>query len=115
MAKSKRDKGSPCDFDKIVKKVLDEHFPRIEQLTSQQKEALEAIFLRKQDTFAILPTGHGKSLIFEMAPFVSREIGVFDSHFSQKDVVIVISPLIAIMELHISILRAAGFAVCGLH
>ena len=47
-------------------KELDLAFPLIEE----QKTALKA-FLCKNDVFAVLPTGYGKSLIYRIAPVVA--------------------------------------------
>jgi len=39
-------------------------------LKEEQKTALES-FLCKKDVFAVLPTGYGKSLIYQLAPLVA--------------------------------------------
>ena len=49
------------------------------------------IFLSGYDTFAVLPTGHGKSLIYQMAALISKE--------KQADpVIFVVSPLNALIR-----------------
>ena len=50
-------------FEDILSLVLENRFPDIEQLSDKQNEALFGI-LNREDVFAILPTGHGKSIIF---------------------------------------------------
>ena len=40
-------------------------------LKEEQKTALES-FLCKKDVFAVLPTGYGKSLIYQLAPLVAK-------------------------------------------
>ena len=110
-------------LQQAVENALKSHFPKIKELTSQQLEISKAIFLRKQDVFAILPTGHGKSLPFQIAPFIARELGQNASlqqeeeahyhSFKEKD--IVISPLLAIMDLQVKALNKAGIPACSLH
>ena len=39
-------------------------------LRVKQKEAIRNIVLLKKDTLIILPTGFGKSLIYQLLPFV---------------------------------------------
>ena len=56
-------------------------------LKSEQKEALE-LLLRGKDVFCVLPTGFGKSLIYQM--FVH---GKSSSSSVQRPTVIVISPV----------------------
>ena len=58
------------DFDKWIFKeiltfVLNEHFPEVESLTEQQMKAL-FVALNRKVVFAILPTRHGKSMIFQL-------------------------------------------------
>ena len=103
-------------LQRAVENALTSHFPTIKELTSQQQEIITAIFLRRQDVFAILPTGHGKSLPFFVAPVIAKELGRnADQSFKNKDIVIVISPLLAIMELQVKALNAAGIPACFLN
>ena len=44
-------------------------------LKEEQKTALES-FLCKKDVFAVLPTGYGKSLIYQLAPLVAKRMGL---------------------------------------
>ena len=72
-------------------------------LSSHQKEALQSV-LAERDTFVSLPSGHGKSVIFELLPHLCD---AFKQHASPS-AVLVISPLIALMETQISDLRRRG-------
>ena len=47
-------------FDTIAPLILENRFPEIDQLTNEQNDALFAL-PNREDVFAILPTGHGKS------------------------------------------------------
>ena len=62
-------------------------------LRVQQKEAIRNIVFLRKDTLIILPTGFGKSLIFQLLPFV------FDSWLgAKKSFIFVVSPLNALMR-----------------
>ena len=62
----------------------------INKLSVCQSKALR-FFLSGYDTFAVLPTGHGKSLIYQMAALISKE--------KQADpVIFVVSPLNALIR-----------------
>ena len=58
-------------FEDILSSVLQNRFADIEQLSDPQNEALFGI-LNREDVFAILPTGHGKSIIFQCLPDLCR-------------------------------------------
>ena len=61
------------------------------QLKEEQKKAVQAI-CEGRDVFVWLPTGFGKSLRYQLLPFV------FDHRRgSGKSTVLVVSPLIALM------------------
>ena len=57
-------------IDAAVASVLDDFKGKF-SLKKEQKLALEQ-FLQKKDVFAILPTGFGKSLIYQIAPLVAK-------------------------------------------
>ncbi|XP_055053684.2 ATP-dependent DNA helicase RecQ-like [Misgurnus anguillicaudatus] len=50
-------------------------------------------FLSNKDVFGVLPTGYGKSVIYQLAPLVGKRMGL-----SHNPLVVVVSPLIALME-----------------
>ena len=52
-------------FKEILTFVLDERFPEVESLTEQQMKAL-FVALNRKVVFAILPTRHRKSMIFQL-------------------------------------------------
>ena len=82
-------------------------------LKGKQHEALESIVVHGNDTLAILPTGYGKSLIYQLLPAVfdfmcaggqtSKIVG---------NLVLVVSPLNALMRNQVEKLRASGVKVC---
>ena len=75
-------------------------------LKKEQRQAVEAIVMNCRDVLGVLPTGFGKSLIYQVLP------GVFDfiSGSSCKDraIVLVVSPLNALMRDQISKLNERG-------
>ena len=78
-------------------------------LSSHQKEALQSV-LAERDTFRSLPTGHGKSVVFELLPHLCD---AFKQHASPL-AVLMISPLIALIETQISDVRRRGQEPCAM-
>uniref|UniRef100_A0A8C6V406 DNA 3'-5' helicase n=1 Tax=Neogobius melanostomus TaxID=47308 RepID=A0A8C6V406_9GOBI len=70
------------------------HIILISDLNMKQGYSLTALeaFLSKEDVFALLPTGFGKSLIYQLAPLVAKKM------LYKNPVVVVVSPLLALME-----------------
>jgi ATP-dependent DNA helicase RecQ len=73
----------------------------------KQVICLESIFLQR-DTLAVLPTGYGKSLIFFLLPALlcARKNGFSISKITS--IVIVVSPLNALIKDHINRLNSLG-------
>ena len=67
-----------------------------------QKEAIEAA-LSGRDCLVVLPTGGGKSLCYQLPAAMG------------KGLVLVVSPLIALMDDQVSAAREAGLAADALH
>lgn len=78
------------DFDK-----LREYFPKIQQLREYQIKAIESI-LNKKNTLSVVPTGGGKSLIYQLGAL----------HF--EGITIVVSPLLALMREQVAELNQKG-------
>ena len=57
------------DFDSVLKEVLVRGQGHL-KLKQKQKEALQAIVVNGQDCLIVLPTGYGKSLIYQMLPLL---------------------------------------------
>ena len=64
-------------------------------LKSEQREALQSL-LRGNDVFCVLPTGFGKSLIYQMSVYAKKSSSL------QRPTIIVISPLKSIMDKQIA-------------
>ena len=75
------------DVDEALKKAC--------RVFPQQKKAIKA-FISRKDVLVNLPTGFGKSLIFQIASVVHAELSTVNNTFAEKPVVIVISLLVLI-------------------
>ena len=56
---------SDQDLEKAIAKVL-ETFDGVENLSAEQRDGI-ANFIRRHDVLAVLPTGYGKSMLFQNA------------------------------------------------
>ena len=72
----------------------------LDTLKEKQIQAIAA-FLRGEDVFVNLPTGYGKSVIFQIAPFCHE----YKTNFQNKSVVVVVCPLIALMKDQVKFLQ----------
>ena len=68
------------------------NFSHISELKEEQKRCLRSLAERK-DVFGILPTGFGKSLIFQLLPRVIKVMWKLE-----QTTVLVVSPLVSIMK-----------------
>jgi ATP-dependent DNA helicase RecQ len=82
-------------------KVLQDHF-KLSDFRRGQREIIEAV-LNNQDVLAVLPTGGGKSLCYQLPAVVTGKL------------VIVISPLIALMKDQVAGLTRKGIPAGCLH
>ena len=92
---------------------------RIETLSRHQEHALNYIAIKKKDLFVNLPTGYGKSLIFQALPIVNRVLSSqtsesSESTCSQKDIALVISPLTSLMRDQVGRLNSLGISAISL-
>ncbi|KAK3734288.1 hypothetical protein QZH41_015131, partial [Actinostola sp. cb2023] len=80
----------------------------IDDLNGLQKRAIIEFVKGKKDVFINLPTGFGKSLIFQALPTVFDEVKEQSGH-----IVVVVSPLVSLMKDQVSSLRSIGISsVC---
>ena len=79
----------------------------VSKLFPQQEKAIKA-FVSRKDVLVILPTGFGKSLIFQIASVFHVELSKFNNTFATKPVVMVISLLASLIEDWKNPLRALG-------
>ena len=78
-----------------INKQVFEKAVRCASLTEPQSRSLFN-FLCGNDTFVLLPTGHQKSLIYQICPAVARELASTEKNFLSELMVVVISPLISL-------------------
>ena len=82
----------------------------VSSLKESQFQALYS-FICGEEVFVNLPTGSGKSLIFQMAPLVHMWMheNVSAIHWKKNPVIIIISPLLALMKDQVKKLSSLGF------
>ena len=81
----------------------------IQKLNQQQEEAIRCIVLDNKDVFVNLPTGFGKSVIFQGLPEVFASL----QPARERNIVIVVSPLVSLMKDQVSRLTSLGIrAIC---
>ena len=69
-------------------------------VTKLYPEQVNALFpfLSRENVFVNLPTSYGKSMIFQIAPLVASELSKSCTQFEAHCIIIVISPLVALMN-----------------
>ena len=82
---------------------------KILELNAQQKRAIQAIVVDKKDVFVNLPTGFGKSLIYQALPFVFDHVNKSAGH-----IVVVVSPLVSLMDDQVKILTDLGLSAISI-
>ena len=77
-------------------------------LKKEQREAIKLLYQCK-DVFQWLPTGFGKSICFQVIPFLfDYKLGRIESPLPQRSVVVVVSPLVSLMVDQVTSLRLRG-------
>ena len=77
----------------------------IRALNDYQREAITQFVNKKTDLFINLPTGYGKSLVYQALPLV------FDTvHRTVGHILVVVSPLVSLMEDQVDKLRNLGIS-----
>ena len=97
----------------VLSVILHKRFPEIEQISTIQKQALHAM-VNGRDVFAILPTGYGKSLIFQLLPDLYRELPHLSERQIDNPIVVIICPLKSLVESHIRELINRGASAVSL-
>ena len=106
------------DLDSVLEDVLRSRGQGNLILKPRQKEALQSIVFKGQDCLIVLPTGYGKSLIYQMLPSLFDKISARNLSSKDKSIIIVVSPLNALIDDQINKLKSAGvnctsLRVCG--
>lgn len=88
-------------FEKALSDSLRD-FVHITQLKVEQKHCLRSL-VEKKDVFGILPTGFGKSIIFQILPRVMKVLWNLE-----RTTVLVVTPLVSIMKDQVEEMRQLG-------
>ena len=83
-----------------------------ERLNKHQEEALRLVVESKSDVFVNLPTGFGKSVVFQALPVVYSHVE--PSREKPPVIVIVVSPLVNLMKDQVSRLTSLGISAVSL-
>ena len=96
-----------ADLSSSFSKVCEQF--KFSELNKHQKEAIISAVLKKKDVFVSLPTGFGKSVIFQALPMV------FDGFTGESGhIVIVVSPLLSLIKDQTERLRQVGISCVSL-
>lgn len=107
-------------FEKAAKSALGKLWPasgassRISELTEPQSRSAFN-FLSGNDTFVSLPTGHGKSLIYQICPMIAQELAsveTMENRFPSDPMLVVISPLNSLIADQIKSCERMGLKAC---
>ena len=106
------------DLDSVLEDVLRSRGQGNLVLKPKQKEALQSIVFKGQDCLIVLPTGYEKSLIYQMLQSLFDKISARNLSSKDKSIVIVVSPLNALIDDQINKLKSAGvnctsLRICG--
>ena len=92
------------DLDKAIAEVIGP-FDGVSEISAEQRGRI-ANYVQRKDILAVLPTGHGKSLLFQLLPGIWRALNTMGyTSYPKKAIVLVICPLNALIESHMKELR----------
>lgn len=95
---------SNIEFDRALIFSLTERGTPDLKLKTKQLEALRAVVQQKRDVLAVLPTGYGKSLIYQL--LLSMFIWLCGGNY--RSIAIVVSPLSALMMDQVEKIKKQG-------
>ena len=96
---------SNIEFDRALKFSLTERGTPDLKLKTKQLEALRAVVQQKRDVLAVLPTGYGKSLIYQLLPSMFNFL-LYGGNY--RSIAIVVSPLSALMMDQVEKIKKQG-------
>ncbi len=100
-------KNNMADFKVAFSKVCETF--GLKNLREYQKQSIINIVEKKSDVFVNLPTGYGKSLIYQSLPQITDTISEVPGH-----IIVVVSPLINLMQEQVGYLRNIGISSVSL-
>jgi len=92
------ERSGPDTFLEGVKYGLEKLGKANITLKPKQEEILKIIALRQKDVLAVLPTGYGKSLIYQIMPPLMDYMDSGQRPTQKKSIVLVVSPLNALIK-----------------
>lgn len=100
------------EFEKAVGLALSKlNVGEIRSLTIHQSRSVDC-FLSGNDTFVTLPTGRGKSLVYQICPAVATELSSLGHKFPDTPIMVVISPLNSLIQDQITSCKRTGIKAC---
>ena len=96
-----------------LKSTVDSKFLEFDHLKLEQVLSIVQFVMRK-DVFAVLPTGFGKSVIFQVIPSICSMLAARGLDYPEKPITVVICPLVSLINSHIQELRSHGFSAACL-
>lgn len=97
------------DFSSLFESSFQSVLPRfgVKELKDEQKAALFYV-LSGKEVFVNLPTGFGKSLIYQLAPLFAEELSRRQNGKVRPAIVLVISPLVSLIKDQVKSLQQKG-------
>ena len=106
------ERSVPDTFLEGVKYALEKVGKANITLKQKQEEILKIIALKQRDVLAILPTGYGKSLIYQIIPPLMDYMDSGKRPTQNKSIVLVVSPLNALIRDQVMKLKQSGLKAC---
>ena len=96
------------DLNKAISEVV-ERFDGVEEISVEQREGIEN-FIQRTEVLAVLPTGIGKSLLFQLLPGICLALNKMGyTSYPKSAIILVICPLNALIESHMKDYAREGF------
>ena len=106
------ERSSPDKFLEGVRYGLEKVGKANITLKQKQEEILKIIALTQKDVLAVLPTGYGKSLIYQIMPPLMDYMDSGQRPTQKKSIALVVSPLNALIRDQLTKLKQSGLKAC---